>query len=64
MADRDSNQQWSGLMCNRCGYEASKKLARQGKGYCLDCGHRLANMNPGQKNPYPFKNAKKQQGGA
>lgn len=54
------SDEWSGLMCSRCSQELSKKLARKHAGYCPDCGHRLANMNPGQKNPYPFKNARKQ----
>ncbi len=46
--------EWSGLYCRHCGYEASKKVAARGRGYCLDCGRRLGSLD-GQRNPYPIK---------
>lgn len=48
------SEEWSGLYCRHCGYEASKKIARRGQGYCLDCGRRLGSLSGG-RNLYPIK---------
>lgn len=46
--------EWSGLYCRHCSYEASQKLARRGRGYCLDCGRRLGSLSGG-RNLYPIR---------